>query len=170
MSLVSGRHAGFWIRVVAYIVDALILGIVGGLLGSVSLHTGPSDARTGAPSLLLSILYFGLLWSNIGGGQTLGMRIFKLKVVGSDGRLIGVGRALLRWLMLFVSFLVCSIGVVWVAFDPRSRDGTTTWRVRTSSRSSPPRGAGREAARRPACPGSPGLRPLPDRWSSWSSC
>lgn len=35
MSLVTSRHAGFWIRVAAYIVGAIILGIVGGLISSV---------------------------------------------------------------------------------------------------------------------------------------
>jgi len=121
MSLVASRHAGFWIRVAGYIVDAIILGIVGGLISGVGFHARVDDARSGGPSALLSVLYFGLLWSSIGGGQTLGMRIFRLRVVGSDGKLIGIGRALVRWVMLVISFLVCFIGVIWVAFDPQKR-------------------------------------------------
>lgn len=121
MGIVTGRHAGFWIRVLAYVVDAIILGVVGGLLASVGFHTDVRDARTGGPSLLLSLLYFGLLWSSIGGGQTLGMRICRLRVVGDNGQLIGVGRSLVRWVMLLVSFFVCFIGVIWVAFDGQKK-------------------------------------------------
>ena len=119
--MVSGRYAGFWIRVVAYVIDALILGVVGGALASFGFHTDVRDARTGGPSLLLSVIYFGLLWSSVGGGQTLGMRLLRLRVVGTDGRLIGLGASLLRWLMLLVSFFVCFIGVIWVAFDSEKR-------------------------------------------------
>jgi hypothetical protein len=28
-------YAGFWIRVVAYIIDAIILGIIGGVIGAI---------------------------------------------------------------------------------------------------------------------------------------
>ena len=48
------------------------------------------------------------------------MRIFHLRVVGDHGQLIGVGRALVRWVMLLVSF-VCFIGVIWVAFDGQKK-------------------------------------------------
>jgi uncharacterized RDD family membrane protein YckC len=115
------RHAGFWIRVVAYVVDAVILGVVGGALASFGFHTQVNDYRTGGPSLLLSVLYFGLLWSSVGGGQTLGMRLFRLRVVGTEGRLIGLGASLLRWVMLIVSFFVCFIGVIWVAIDAQKQ-------------------------------------------------
>ena len=66
----------------------------------------------------MSLLYFGLFWSKVGGGQTVGMRFLGLQVVGTDGKLIGLGTALIRWLGLVVSFSVLFLGVIWVAFDP----------------------------------------------------
>lgn len=121
MAVVTTRYAGFWIRVVAYLIDAVILGVVGAILSGVGLHSRSVDAQSSSPSALLSLIYFGLLWSHYGGGQTLGMRLLKLRVVGTDGSQIGVVRALVRWLFLFISFVVCFIGVIWVAFDPQKQ-------------------------------------------------
>ncbi len=121
MAIVTTRYAGFWVRAVAYLIDAVILGLVGGVLSGVGLHSRSVDAQSSSPSALLSLIYFGLLWSHYGGGQTLGMRLLRLRVVGTDGSQIGVLRALLRWLFLVISFVVCFIGVIWVAFDPQKQ-------------------------------------------------
>jgi uncharacterized RDD family membrane protein YckC len=121
MVAVSARYAGFWIRVPAYLIDAILLGVIGGILSAISLHPHSVDYTSSGPSALLSLVYFGLLWSKSGGGQTLGMRLFGLRVVGADGQPIGIGTALIRWLGLFLSFIVLFIGVIWVAFDPRKQ-------------------------------------------------
>jgi uncharacterized RDD family membrane protein YckC len=55
-------------------------------------------------------------------GATLGQRIFGLRVVDANtGQRIQLGKAALRWVGLLVSFLVCFIGVIWVAFDGRKQ-------------------------------------------------
>jgi uncharacterized RDD family membrane protein YckC len=41
--------------------------------------------------------------------------------VGTDGKLIGFGTALIRWLGLVLSFSVLFLGVIWVAFDPQKQ-------------------------------------------------
>jgi uncharacterized RDD family membrane protein YckC len=117
MVVSTTRHAGFWIRVLAYVIDAAILALVGGVLSELSLHPREIDTASSAPSALLSLVYFSLLWSGVGGGQTLGMRFVGLRVVGTDGRPISFGSALLRWLALVLSFAALFIGVIWVAFD-----------------------------------------------------
>ena len=121
MVVSTTRHAGFWIRVLAYVIDAAILALVGGVLSELSLYPRAIDAESSGPSVLLSLVYFGLLWSGGGGGQTLGMRFLGLRVVGQDGRPISFGTALLRWLGLVLSFAALFIGVIWVAFDPEKQ-------------------------------------------------
>ena len=121
----ASAFAGFWIRVVAYVIDFIILAVVEGILDAI-FHTSP-NARpdTGYSivqvlNLLISIAYFAGLWTLW--GATLGQRIFKLRVVDANTlQPIGFGKALLRWLGLVVSFLVCFIGVIWVAFDSRKQ-------------------------------------------------
>ena len=51
------------------------------------------------------------------GQRVLGMRV----VDANSGAPIGFGKAALRWLGLVISFAVCFIGVIWVAFDGRKQ-------------------------------------------------
>ena len=120
-----GSYGGFWLRVVAYIIDAIILGIVGGVF-SIPLNVNYNDINSASVrtsngiDLVLSFLYFTLLWSYM--GASLGQRILGMRVVdATTGQRIGFGKAALRWLGLIISFFVCLIGVIWVAFDARKQ-------------------------------------------------
>ena len=62
--------------------------------------------------------YFGLSWKR--GGQTMGMRAWRVAVVGADGRPIGWGRALLRFVVMGLSLAAGLLGVLW-AFVDRDR-------------------------------------------------
>ena len=114
------RTAGFFIRAVAYVVDAFLLSLVGGAFPYlvVTTNNGRSAGAAGG-SLVLSFIYFVLLWSDLGHGRTAGMWLLGLRVVREDGRPIGVGDAIVRWVGLWLSFVVCFVGVIWVAFDGR---------------------------------------------------
>ena len=88
-------------RVFAALVDGLILGSIGfALTWSMSdelAAIGPSTRWIGLPIL---IAYFGLLNSKISGGQTIGKRLLRVKVVGYDGKPISVGKSILRAALL----------------------------------------------------------------------
>ena len=125
----QARPAGFLIRTLAYLVDAFLLSLVGGGFPYIFITTSQQNSQgnsaaapAGGVSLLLSLIYFVLLWSEVGGGRTIGMRLCGLRVVGIDGRLIGIGEALVRWIGLWISFIACFIGVLWVAGD-RNKQG-----------------------------------------------
>ena len=105
---------GFWIRLLAYIIDAILLGIVEAILISALKGTGQGIAG------LIGIAYFIGMWGTT--GQTVGMMPFGLRVVrNSDGGKLTWGNAILRFIGLIVSFVVIFIGVIWVAFDSRKR-------------------------------------------------
>jgi uncharacterized RDD family membrane protein YckC len=124
----QGTYGGFWIRVVAYIIDAIILGIVGAILSVPlgvnytdmnSLNSGAARVSNGI-DLVLGFVYFTLLWSYM--GASIGQRLLGMRVVdATTGQPIGFGKAVLRWVGLIVSFFVCFIGVIWVAFDGRKQ-------------------------------------------------
>lgn len=115
--------AGFWVRAVAYIVDGLVVGTVSALLSSIQVgFRAPSDqvSTVGGVGTLIWFLYLTLFWS-AGGGQTLGQRLLGLRVVRTDGGPLSFGTAAVRWIGLWVSFLVLCIGVIWVAFDAQKQ-------------------------------------------------
>jgi uncharacterized RDD family membrane protein YckC len=122
------NYGGFWIRVVAYIIDAIILILIGGVILNVMgvnvsdpnvLQSGRYQGAQGF-NLAVSFIYFAGLWTIMGG--SLGQRILGMRIVDANtGAPIGLGKAALRWLGLLISFVVCFIGVIWVAFDSRKQ-------------------------------------------------
>ena len=140
--------AGFWRRLLAFVVDSTMLGIVGQALGwslsSVWFEVGPYGRIVGQ---VIGILYFGVMGSRIAGGSTLGKRLLGLAVRGPDGRPIGIVRSLVRtsvwvipwtlngWAMPIMSnpvvswvtaVLVFGVGgamVVTMLFNRRTRQG-----------------------------------------------
>ena len=112
-----GNKAGFWIRVAAYIIDAILFGIVGGIINGI-LFRGGTQGSSGI-GIVLSAAYFTWLWSTSSPwpGQTVGMKLLNLKVVRTDGTVLTLSQAFIRWVGLLISFIVIFIGVIWVAFD-----------------------------------------------------
>jgi len=110
--------AGFWIRVGAYLIDAVILFIVDLIVGLIFRN---NQGLQSLIELIVSLGYFVYFWSASGGGQTVGMRALKIKVVKTDGSQLDYGGAVLRYVGLLVSFIVIFIGVIWVAFDPNKQ-------------------------------------------------
>lgn len=118
-------YAGFWIRVVAWIIDGIAIGILTSALAPL-LGAGPMvgvqgttfevDYAANALGGLVGLVYFVGLWS--WRSQTLGMMPFGLWVLrAEDGGRLDVVRAFLRYVGLIISFAVLLLGVIWVAFD-----------------------------------------------------
>jgi len=78
-------YSKFWPRFGAYLLDILVLGITGLILG---LFLGDTFVHMGGQSMLvgffIALLYFGLGNSAIFNGQTLGKKIVNLQVVESN--------------------------------------------------------------------------------------
>jgi uncharacterized RDD family membrane protein YckC len=105
---------GFWLRVLAYLIDASLLGIVEIVLFSA---LGVAGQAIGP---LIFVVYFVGLWGLT--GQTIGMMLLGLHVVrNADGGKISWSAAVLRFVGLLVAFACISLGVIWVAFDARKR-------------------------------------------------
>lgn len=64
---------------------------------------------------LIPFMFFTYFWT--GGGQTLGMRAWRLKVVRTDGTQLSWGDALKRHLASLFSWLVFGLGYIWILFD-----------------------------------------------------
>lgn len=69
---------------------------------------------------LVQALYFVVLWT--WRGATLGQLALGMEIRNeADGRRIGLGRALLRYLGFVISSWILCIGFIWVAFDRRKQ-------------------------------------------------
>lgn len=118
------EFAGFGARLVAYIIDSLILSVVAGVLIVVGLAVGREIAILGVPLILaafvFSLLYFPYYWQK--SGQTPGKKMMGIKVVrDADGGTLTWGTAIIRMVGYWVSGLVFYLGYIWVFIDKRKR-------------------------------------------------
>ena len=134
------QYAGFWIRLVAVLIDGIILGIISGIVQAVfggvfgvALLTGPQEPSPTTAGLFVGIFgamvfiivaidivyYVGLTATY---GATVGKRVLGLKVVDTNGQKIGFGKAALREVIgKWISGLVFGLGYLWVAFDEKKQ-------------------------------------------------
>jgi uncharacterized RDD family membrane protein YckC len=118
-------RAGFWIRMVALLLDALLVGIVMRVLHHMF------DAQ-----LLVLAIYGAVMWKLR--GSTIGGIVFDLQVVRLDDRPIDWETAIIRALGCFLSLAVAGLGFFWIAFDSGKQAwhdkiaGTVVVRVRKS--------------------------------------
>ncbi len=61
------------------------------------------------------------LWFWTHGGQTLGMRAWRLKLVSENGDTVTFRQALVRYLVAALSWLALGLGFFWVWIDPQKR-------------------------------------------------
>lgn len=105
-------RGGFWERALAYVVDACVL-LVPTIIVNVVIN---NQSIAFGVNLLINLAYFSYFWSAAGGGQTLGMRVFGLRVVKDDGTPLTLIGGIVRWFGLVVALIALGIGVLWVAF------------------------------------------------------
>jgi len=80
----------------------------------------PYNAQVlGALLLAATTLFFGLSWTR--GGQTPGMRAWRLQLRRTDGGPVRWPAALSRFAFAFLAWLPLGAGVLWCAIDARRR-------------------------------------------------
>lgn len=116
--------ASFMVRLIAFVYDLmLVLAIlmVGGALPL--LLTGGDAIESGTLAglgyqlylLLLAGGYFIYCW--VRGGQTLGMKTWRLRLVEPDGRRVPLRTALLRILLPAAGWVILFLGLYWAYFS-----------------------------------------------------
>jgi uncharacterized RDD family membrane protein YckC len=101
-------RAGFWIRMGALLLDALLVGFLMGVLHRV-FHL----------ELLVLAAYGAVMWKLR--GSTIGGIVLDLRVVRLDGREIDWETAIVRALGCFLSLAVAGLGFFWIAFDDQKQ-------------------------------------------------
>jgi uncharacterized RDD family membrane protein YckC len=120
--------AGFWLRVVAVLIDGILLAvvggitgaIVGGILGASNADEDTIEAFSGLIGLAIGWLYFAMMESS-GTQATLGKMALGLKVTDVNGDQIGFGRATGRHFAKFLSMIILYIGFIMAGFTEQKQ-------------------------------------------------
>jgi uncharacterized RDD family membrane protein YckC len=96
-------RAGFWVRMVALLIDFLLVGFLMSVL-----HTHHFE-------FIVLAAYGAIMWKVR--GSTIGGIVFDLRVVRLDGREVDWETAIVRALSCFLSLVVVGLGFFWIAFD-----------------------------------------------------
>jgi len=102
---------GLW-----FVAAVLALAVTGGALDT---HTFTGKLLVQGFALALSAAYFVVSWTR--GGQTIGMRAWKLRVVDASGAPLRWSQAVLRFAIALVSLAALGAGFWWALFDPQRR-------------------------------------------------
>lgn len=126
-------HAGFWRRCAAFIIDGLIIGIAVtvlqmtlglGSISNLSLERPAAllglIALTGVMAFLGQWLYFAF-FESAAAQATPGKMALGLKVVDSEGRRIGFGRASARFFGKILSGMVLNVGYMLAGWTARKQ-------------------------------------------------
>ena len=109
-------YGGFWIRLVACIIDVVIILVVDLICSAIGI------ASLGS---LLALVYILGTWGFL--GQTVGMIPFGLRIVrAADGAKMTWGNVILRFIGFIVEgllsiILIGLLGFIWAAFDSRKQ-------------------------------------------------
>jgi len=128
------QKATFLQRFAAYLIDAIIVAIVVGILDALIVAAGnalmpkiegdlaTTMAVSFSPMLIAHILdlaltlaYYGYWWATT--GQTLGKRVMQIKVVKTDGSKLTWNDALARSAGYILSGLTGGLGFLWALWD-----------------------------------------------------
>ena len=120
------HHAGLLRRLGAMLYDGLLLaGVM--IVAAIPLpfFESAADVSVWVRTLiriylvLVCFLYFGWFWTH--GGQTLGMRAWRLQLRRIDGQNLAWSTAVARFAGALLSWLALGLGFFWVALDPQNR-------------------------------------------------
>ena len=142
---VPAEYAGFWMRLGAFLIDGLILSVIGWVMTAILFASGfaldqtifgesagvltystSTTARLSGiwltiwiTGMVIEVLYFVGFWA--WRGQTPGKIALGIKIIRADGSSLSWGGALLRYLGYIVSAVIIYIGFIWIAFDGRKQ-------------------------------------------------
>lgn len=115
---------GFFRRIAVVFYDALLLLAVLFFATALALPLNAGEAFSTEqyyyPAYLLcvSFLFYGWFWTH--GGQTLGLRSWKMTLVGMHEQGVTWRQAFLRFIGSLISWLFLGLGFIWILFDKQN--------------------------------------------------
>ena len=75
--------------------------------------------------IAVSYTYFGWFWTH--GGQTLGMKVWRVRARCDDGSALGWSQAAVRFAAAIISWLALGLGFVWSLWSPTNATWHDQW-------------------------------------------
>ena len=119
------KSAGFFRRLAAILYDSLLLVAVLFAATALALPINHGEAFASdnlyypAYLIFVSFLFYGWFWTH--GGQTLGLRAWKLKVLTFEQRPLSWTQAALRFSTALFSWMFFGLGFLWILLDKNNR-------------------------------------------------
>lgn len=117
---VAGCYAGFWRRLGAYLIDAVVVS-AGAFAVMIAAFVLPKDLRPLLSLIVILVgqwLYFAFMWSSQA-QATFGKQALGIKIADLDGNRIGFGRASGRYFAQIVTALTFGVGYAMIVFTRR---------------------------------------------------
>jgi uncharacterized RDD family membrane protein YckC len=93
--------AGFWVRLLASLMDTLIISVPLGIIAYILTGNWENENLSGTISTIYSIV-IPIIWY----GYTVGKRMMKIRIVKVDGSKLGIGAMLMRVLVAGLIYIV----------------------------------------------------------------
>lgn len=124
--------AGLFKRLMAIVYDVFLLAAILFLAQIIPFAlTGDAITRENSPLIVyllnqiylltVSFVFFGWFW--VHGGQTLGMKTWKIQLVTRNGEIPNWSVSAIRFIAAIISWLPLGLGFFWALFDKKKR----TW-------------------------------------------
>jgi len=108
----------FWMRILALMIDVVLLTLFANIIGVIFCkYLALMNGWELLIGFICSLIYFGILNSKLGNGQTPGKFLTRIKVVNKQGNPIDVKRSSLRASILLVPYFLCRIKIPSLLFD-----------------------------------------------------
>lgn len=116
--------AGLSRRAASIIYDALLVAALWMVAAAIVVIPAGTEIQPGNPAfqfylLVVWYLYFAIFWRV--GGQTLGMKAWRIRLVAVDTQRPGWGQITVRFLFAGVSLACLGLGFIWTLFDRENR-------------------------------------------------
>lgn len=125
-------NAGVLVRLAALLYDSLLVLGIWFVIGGISVAINGGEGVSARNPFLPAILFVVTFWFNAHfwrrGGQTLGMRSWRLRLLNDHGPHLSLTQCMLRYLGAIGSILTCGLGYFWLWVDKDN----LTWQDRLS--------------------------------------
>lgn len=121
------EYAGFWVRVVATLIDTILIMVItlpllwsiygDSYFDSTAILNGPADFLISWVLPAVGVIVFWMVKQATPGKMALSLRVLD----ANTGNSLTVGQSVGRYLAYFVSMLPLFIGIIWVAFDKKKQ-------------------------------------------------